>query len=221
MLFSPRATFESVVAYPKWIDVFLLTVCIGTAALGAFMFSPVGGQAMKDQMVTQGERQAQARGQSAAQVGENVERIFPIFRIGLTVASPIIGLIWVTGMAGLLYMVFAAMLGGGGSYKQVLAIVVHAGVVFQLGSLVSLALNYVRGTMTSATTLGVFAPMLPEDSFGFKFLNVIDLVSIWYIVILAIGLAVLYRRKTSTIAVSLSALYLVIAAVRAFFTRGA
>jgi hypothetical protein len=103
----------------------------------------------------------------------------------------------------------------------VFAIVVHAGIVAQLGQLVVLALNYARGTMTSATTLGVFAPMLPEDSFVFKLLSTIDLVWLWYLVILAMGLAVLYKRKTSTIATSFLSLYFVIAVIIAFFKRGA
>jgi len=79
----------------------------------------------------------------------------------------------------------------------------------------------VRGTMTSATTLGVFVPMLPENSFAFKLMSAIDLVWIWYLVILAMGLAVLYRRKTSTIAISFLSLYFVIAVLIAVFKRAA
>jgi hypothetical protein len=221
MLFSPRATFESVVAHPKWLDVLLLTICVGTAAFGAFVLSPVGGQAMKDQMVAQAERAAEARGQNAAPAVDRIDQIFPILRIGLVIAPLIVGFAFVLMTTGLLYGVFAALLGGGGTYKQVLAVVTHAGVVFQLGQLVVLTLNYVRATMTSATTLAVFAPMLPEDSFFFKLLGAIDLVWIWYLIILAMGLAVLYRRKTASIATSFFGVYLVIAVIRATLTRGA
>jgi hypothetical protein len=213
MLFSPRATFESVVAYPKWLDVFLLTTVVLTAAWAFFLWSPVGSQAFLDQMISQAER--------AGRPTDNLQQAFPIIRIVTICAIPIIGPIFAALIAALLYGVFAAVLGGGGTYKQVFAVGVHAGVVSGVGQLVVLTLNYVRGTMTSATTLGVFAPMLPEDSFVFKLLSAIDLVWLWYLVILAMGLSVLYKRKTATIAASFLSLYFVIAVLIAFFKRGA
>jgi hypothetical protein len=213
MLFSPRATFESVAAHPVWLDVFLLTLVVLTAAWAAFLWSPVGAQAFLDQMISQAER--------AGRPTDNLAQAFPIIRLVTVCAIPVIGPIFAVVIAGLLYGVFAAILGGGGSFKQVFAVQVHAGVVSALGQLVVLGLNYARGTMTSATTLGVFAPMLPEDSFVFKLLSTIDLVWLWYLVILAMGLAVLYKRKTATIATSFLSLYFVIAVIIAFFKRGA
>ena len=73
----------------------------------------------------------------------------------------------------------------------------------------SCALNFVRGTMSSATNLGVFVQMLPEDSFVVRFLGMIDLMWVWYLIVLAIGLGVLYRRKTGPIAMGLFAVYFV------------
>jgi hypothetical protein len=215
MIFSPRATFESVVAWPKWLDVLLLTIVVSTVAMAAFLWSPVGSQAFLDQMIAQAERSAQSG------ATERVQTMFPIIRMATVGAIPIVAPIFVAAIAGLLYGIFAAILGGGATYKQVFAVVTHAGVVSTLGQLVALLLNYLRGTMTRATTLGVFAPMLPEDSFVFKLLSMIDLVWIWYLVILSMGLAVLYRRKSSTIAVSFLTLYFVIAVIIAFFKRSA
>ena len=45
--------------------------------------------------------------------------------------------------------------------------------------------------------------MLPEQSFIGNLLGAIDIFLIWYVVVLAIGLAVLYRRRTQPIAISL------------------
>jgi Yip1 domain len=221
MLFSPRATFESVAAYPKWLDVLILTIVVGCLSWTLFLWSPIGSQAFVDNMIAQAERSASASGGNAAQATENIQRMFPVIRLVTVCVIPIIAPIFVAVIAGLLYGIFAAILGGGASYKQVFAVVVHAGVVSMIGQVVVLALNYARQTMTSATTLGVFAPMLPEDSFVFKLLSTIDLVWIWYLVILAMGLAVLYRRKTATVATSFLSLYFVIAVIIAFFKRGA
>jgi hypothetical protein len=125
----------------------------------------------------------------------------------LLVVGPIIGF----AIAGLLFVVFTALLGGGATYKQNLAVVAHAGVVPTLVGLAVLPLNYLRGSMSSATNLGVFVQMLPEDSFLVRFLGMIDLMWVWYLIVLAIGLGVLYRRKTSTIAIGFFAVYFVVA----------
>jgi hypothetical protein len=55
--------------------------------------------------------------------------------------------------------------------------------------------------------------MLSENSFAGRLLGMIDIFLIWYVVVLAIGLAVLYRRRTQPIAISLLTVYAVIAIV--------
>jgi hypothetical protein len=59
--------------------------------------------------------------------------------------------------------------------------------------------------------LGGLLPMLPEDSFAAHFFSALDVFLIWYVIVLAIGLAVLYRRRSQPIAISLLAVYGVIA----------
>jgi len=212
MLFSPRATFESVVAHPKWLDVLLVVTVALTVAWAVFLWSPIGSQAFIDQMISQAEK--------AGRPTDNLTNVFPFIRMVTLIAIPIVGPIFTVLIAGLLYGVFAVM-GGGATFKQMVSIVVHAGIVSAIGQLVVLVLNYVRGTMTSATNLSVFAPMLEETSFVYKLLSAIDLVWLWYLFILAMGLAVLYRRKTATIATSFYVLYMVIAVIIALVRRGA
>ena len=61
--------------------------------------------------------------------------------------------------------------------------------------------------------LGALLPMLPEKSFLASLLGAVDVFLVWWIVVLAMGLAVLYRRRTQPIAISLLAVYAVIAIV--------
>ena len=65
----------------------------------------------------------------------------------------------------------------------------------------------------ASTNLGALLPMLPEKSFLGDLLGAIDIFLIWYVVVLAIGLAVLYRRRTQPIAISLLGVYAVIALI--------
>jgi len=77
---------------------------------------------------------------------------------------------------------------------------------------------YVQGSLAGATNLGVFTPFLDENSFAAHFVGALDLVYVWWLISLAIGLGVLYKRRTGPIATSLLVTYgviaLVVAAVR-------
>jgi hypothetical protein len=74
--------------------------------------------------------------------------------------------------------------------------------------------------MSSATSLGVLLPMFDDASFLGKLLGMIDLFVIWWLIVLAMGLAVLYRRRTQPIAMTLFGIYALIAVgVAAFMSR--
>ena len=76
------------------------------------------------------------------------------------------------------------------------------------------------GAVTSATSLGALLPMFDEQSFMGKLAGMIDIFIIWWLIVLAIGLAVLYRRKTQPIAFTLFGIYaIIIVAVAAFTSR--
>jgi Yip1 domain len=123
-------------------------------------------------------------------------------------------------MAAILWAIFNAALGGDATYKQILTVLVHGSVISAVGQLFTGPLNYFRGAVTSATNLSVLLPMLDEKSFIGKLAGAIDLFIIWWLVVLAIGLAVLYRRKTQPIAFTLFGIYAVIAlCIAAFMSR--
>ena len=81
-------------------------------------------------------------------------------------------------------------------------------------------LEMMRQTMSSATNLAVFFPDLAEGSFLASVLGFIDLFWIWYLVVLAIGLAAVYRRRWTSVAGGLFVVYVVmglaVAAIKAF-----
>ena len=97
-----------------------------------------------------------------------------------------------TIFAGIFFAVFNAALGGEASFKQVFSVVAHAGVISSLGAVFGGVVNYFRQKMDSVTTLGSLFPMLPEKSFAANFLGAIDIFAVWWVLVLAMGLAVLY-----------------------------
>ena len=107
------------------------------------------------------------------------------------------------------------VLGGTATFKQVASIAAHSGVISALGAIIAAPIQVVQGTFSpmGPFTLGALVPMLDESSFVARFLSVISVFSVWGTIVTAIGFSVLYRRKTSTIAVALFGLTAVFAAV--------
>lgn len=207
---SPRDTFASVVAQPRWFGMLALTTVIIAIFSALPMTTEAGRQAALDQQVTQMKSFGiTVNDQMYEQMEKGAGRLPYTTGISVLVVSPIIALI----IAGILFAIFNAALGGEASFKQVFSVLVHAGAVSALGTIFSGAINYFRGTTGSAANLGVLLPMLPENSFAGLLLGMVDIFLIWYIVVLAIGLAVLYRRRSQAIAISLLSVYAVIAIV--------
>jgi len=216
VIFSPGATFKSIAAHPKWLGAFLVVLLALSGAQFAFLSTKVGQDAMLDQQIKRIESMG---GTVTQEQEEQQEKMLPYMRYIVGGATLIFGTVMTFAFAGILYAVFTAMMGGEATYKQVLAVSTHAGAVQLLQIAFSMPLNYVRETMSSATNLGVFVPFLDETSVIARFLGMIDLFLIWWLIVLAIGIAVLYRRKAGPIFGSFMGVYVVIAAVAAIVMR--
>jgi hypothetical protein len=206
VIFSPRATYADVAARPRALGVLAFVVLVASVGSFLFMSTEVGQNAFLDQQVQQ--RESFGRPLTDAQY-ERLEGVLPYAKYfaGLQlVVLPLLG----AAIAGVAFGVFNAVLGGDATFKQVFAIVAHSGVVLSLAQMFGLPLSYARQTMTSATTLAVFTPFLDESSFPARMLGAIDLFIIWWIVSLAIGLGVLYRRRTGPIATAFMIIYIAI-----------
>jgi hypothetical protein len=80
-------------------------------------------------------------------------------------------------------------------------------------------LSYATGRISSAT-LDVFVPMVEETSFIARFLGAIDLFWIWWCVSVAIGVGVLFKRKTGGIAMTFLGIYVCLALVLGIVRSG-
>lgn len=205
---APRATFGSVVAHPKWLGMYLLTAAIMALGAALPMTTEAGKQAALDQQVSQIESWT---GNPVSDEQYEQTRKGMAFAPYTTAGAILIGSVLIGALiAGLLFAIFNAAMGGEASYKAVFTVLVHAGVISALGQLFTGPINYFRGAVTSATSLGALLPMLDDQSFMGRLAGMIDVFIVWWVVVLAMGLAVLYRRKTQPIAIALFAVYAVI-----------
>ncbi len=211
---APKETFQSVAAHPRWFG--MLLICTVLIAVCAAL--PMTTDAGKEATLRQQVEGMESFGMTVSdQQYEGMRRgmaFAPYTTAGaVLVFTPIMTL----AFAGIMYLVFNVMMGGDATFKQMFAVFAHATVISTLAQLFTGPLNYFRGAVTSATNLAVLLPMIDPKSFLGRVLGMTDLFMIWYILVLAIGLAVLYRRRTQPIAWTLYGVYaagvLVIAAV--------
>lgn len=217
IIFSPGATFQDVVRSPRPAGILLLVCLVMGLATGGPQFTERGRQAALDMQAQQIEKftgqpvtpEAYAAMEGRAKYGGYIAIvsmfvIFPIFCLLFT------ALYWV---------VFNAILGGTASFKQVLGIITHSQVIAALGAVIAAPIQFVQGTQTAAGpfNLGALAPMLEPGSALANVLGALSVFSIWQVVVSAVGLGVLYKRRTGPIATALLIFYVLIVSV---FTVG-
>jgi hypothetical protein len=206
---SPRATYADVAARPRWFGALALSTVVVAGGFFIFLSSDVGKQAVLDQQMqlieSFGVKLSDAQ---QAQMESRVDYARYTTAAGQVIGIPLVAVI----IAGIMLGIFNALLGGDATFKQVFAIVAHSTLITALQQIFALPLDYVRETMSSPTSLGVFAPFLEENSFLARLLGAIDLFQIWGIVSLAIGLGVLYKRRTAPITTTMFIVYFVIVA---------
>lgn len=209
---KPRALFSAVIARPRFAAVMLLTFLVTAGCRAAFMETAVGQQALVDQW----ERAALAFGRAVTD--EEYGKLVALSQHGAAYAAlsalaggPVLTVV----VAGAVRVVAAVARWGKASYRQLLAIVAHGGIILMLRDLVVAPLNYARETLAGPTTLAQLVPILDEASPAARFLGMIDLFLVWWVIVLGIGMALLYRRPTRETVLAFMGAYVAFALVLA------
>ena len=216
VLVSPKTTYAAVAAKPRSMAVLAVVLLIVGVAQGLFLSSEVGQQSVLDQQI----RAMESFGINVTdQMYDQMEQGMKWAAITGPISQAIFWPIAIAIQAGILLVIFSLLMGGTATFKHVYAVVTHSTVVVAVQQVFTMALSYASGK-TAGANLAIFVPMLEEKSFVTLFLGSIDLFLVWATVNLAIGLGVLYKRRTGPIATVFLGIYLVVALVIAFFRSG-
>jgi Yip1 domain len=214
----PRVTFSTIAKTPSWAPVLAATTAVTFLCGIAFLRTDVGQQALVDQW----ERTATAFGQPVDDEGyaqmELTARsgIFDVAYAAVTALAS--GPALVFAVSGLLFVLLKRRDGPPTtqpSFVQVLAVVSYASVILALRQMVATPVDYVRESIANPTTLVQLFSMLDEASPVARFLGIVDLFVIWWIVVLAIGVSILYQRSTRSVALVFTGAYVVLALLAA------
>jgi hypothetical protein len=198
VIFSPKATFESIVRRPSWILPILLLTIVTLGVVGSFVHR-VGWSAFFEKQDAASSRFQQAspeqqRQQLNAQVKYGPPFVYVIAGISTAIGAVIV--------AAILFGVFSGLMGAKVNFKTSMAIVTHAWVPGLILALLGILIIFVKDPSTVdlqnlvASNAGAF---LASDSSKWlvSLLGAIDIFSFWYMSLMAIGFSAAAPKKLS------------------------
>jgi hypothetical protein len=205
---SPRRTLGEVALEPRWAGMLALVVAAVTVATFVFLSTGRGESAALDTLVRRLENVGVTVDDARY---DRLTEAIPSFR-WLAAAGSLVGLpLLMLGLSTFVHAAFRAAGHVSTRFVQVFAVVVHSAVILSVQRLVALPLNYLAESVSMPTNLGAMLPMLEETSLAAGFLGGIDFFTVWWLMVLALGLAVLYPPPARRIAAGLIGGYVVVA----------
>jgi hypothetical protein len=206
----PRVTVAELTAStrPPWLDVLTLSTLVSALALAAFLATPVGQTALVDQW----ERTATAFGQPVDDAAytrlQDLSAHWLLYSLGVALLTgPLLTAVIAGVLLGVVHVVGERKVAA----ATVLSIAAHANVIVALRQVVATPLNYLSESLASPTTFGRLLVGFDETSPLARFLGVLDVFVVWYAVVLAVGVAVLARRRVPPLALTFTGVYVFIA----------
>ena len=193
VFFSPKPTFDALAARPVWVD----TLVILLLALIAFNFI-VLPYMQQDQLALMKDNAALREKVGEETYAKMVDRVEHPSKssqfLQIFVTTPLFALAAVL-IQSLLLLILGRLVSTQGSYVQVLAALVHAGLIDKLlgnGVRLALALGR-RSLMQTSTSLALLFPRLEVTSTPYIMLTQIDFFQLWTFGVLAFGFAAIFK----------------------------
>ena len=93
------------------------------------------------------------------------------------------------------------------SFSQVLSVVVYASVILALRQIVAAPVSYARESTASATSLGGWFTAIDETSPVGRFVGALDVFVVWWVVVLAVGVAICTGGRHARLAAAFLGVY--------------
>jgi hypothetical protein len=215
VLWHPRSTMAALIAAPSWLSAWALVLLAWLVPAGWLLSTGVGQQALVDERV----RQVEAFGGRIDDAEYAALRQSPPVAAyftggGRLLLAPPVTLAVAAGLA-----LLARLDGASLTARAALALSVHASAALVVQQLVAAPLHYLRESLTSPTNLAVFLPGVEDGTVAARLFGAIDLFGLWWIWLLAIGVAAATGRPARRYVGRLLLVYLGLAAgVAAFMT---
>jgi hypothetical protein len=211
VILRPRTTFAALVERPAWVDTWWTILAVVTICAALLLISDIGELALVDER----ERVVEAFGGTVDDAQHAALLESPPYWVyftsgGRTLLLPVVTLAVAAGC-----WLVARSAGTPARFVQALSIVVHASVVLAVGQLVATPIHFVRESLTSPLNLAAVLPLVQEGTAPARFFGVVDIFAVWWLGLIAVGLAALTGQPVRRYAMPFAAVYLGFAAVMA------
>lgn len=203
VLLHPRATMDEVVRRPAFITTWAVVLLVVLVCGGLLLSTSVGQQALVDERV----RVTEAMGGRIDDATYDALKARPPVSIYLTSGGRLLLTPPVTVLAAAGLVLLARADGARLTFVTAVAIAVHATVVLALQQVVATPLHYALESLTSPTTVAGLLRVFDEGSLPSRLFGTIDVFGLWWIWLLALGVAAATRRPVRRYLWKLLAIY--------------
>ncbi|CAN5800681.1 hypothetical protein BH23GEM3_BH23GEM3_02520 [soil metagenome] len=203
---SPSALFAAFRDHAPWVAPLLISMAVGILVIAL----------LPDETFTVGMEHAVNRRGVPVEITSDTATIARWERIrlafGVVVTQPVIAGV----IAGLLTLAFSILLRGEARYRQYLAVTTHSFLISAVGALIVLPLQLTYADPEIRLSPTLLLPGLADAGFVGRFLDGINLFSIWMLVVVALGVTAVNRRRSAALPIMLVlGLYLALVTTRA------
>jgi len=154
---------------------------------------------------------------------EMIEATLPTSIIAGLVSTPL-GVIATLLISALICFAIFRIMGGEGKFKAYLSVVSHAYVITVLYTLLLIPISYITGTLNLTTSVTSLATLVSKDAVSpviYGILNSLDLFSIWYYIVIAIGMAAVSKLKKKNVYIVVAILFVISTIITVYTTQAA
>ena len=171
----------------------MVIIAVAATCSVGFLLTGVGRLAALDQAV----RQLESLGATITDNRYAELRHLQSYRPIISAAAIVIGwpMMWMFAA-----FIFRAISKRRATFAQALTVVVHASSILAARAVVAAPINYARESLGGSTSLGVLLPIFGETTFAARLFGAVDVFLVWWVILIAMGLSILYRTRTLPIA---------------------
>lgn len=224
VLTEPSQTFEAIAGGPKknyWLTPVMIAVVLSLLSSFLFMRDPeLARNTMDKQKAKMSEKfdqnikDGKMTQEEADNAMESMNPNSPFFKV-IGYVGALVGPFIVLLLLSVIYLIVLKIMKSDVEFVNILNVVGLAMLISAVGSILAILISIMKGNMTGVSP-GIF---LSEESIGEKayaFLNKLDVFTIWFYAVIAIGLTKIAKIDMAKSATIVFGLFLVYAVVTSF-----
>ena len=218
IFYSPVEVYKDLVRFPRWILFFIVLAVIAIAFNLLVWQIPKSANALRELTYEKVKEAAKARNVEIPE--DSIETQLKWTKWMGPVIAPVWLLLLALIVAGLTYLISYLFLDGKANFLMNFMVVLYSFAITIFHWVLNCLVMIIWGKADFLTSLIIFFPFLDEQNWIYPFLERLDLIYVWEMVVIGLGLKIINQWKTHKgiiLTVSLYLAYVIIAGLFKFF----